>query len=175
MRQCYPQNAKLTWIDTMRHAKVFRIAETPVFDKAHSRHHNKPDPYLQDCESNCKPDRPWNVSFREETVKGAVSSHNLKFRATEINENSVKIKQLQRYFILHWTKHIEQGRRWAKYSRKEELKKLYYRPKTSRHHWNYLKDAQSNRLKTKLKQAHTYAKSDSQLKPEQAQDYAKSC
>ena len=51
--------------------------------------------------SNCKPNRPGTVSLRGESVKGAVSSHNLKFRATEINENRVKIKQLQRYFILH--------------------------------------------------------------------------
>ena len=59
----------------MRHANVFRVAETPVFDKAHSRHHNKPDPYLQDC--------GWS-----------------EFRATEINKkNSVKIKQLQRYLL----------------------------------------------------------------------------
>ena len=31
--------------------------------------------------SNCKPDRPGTVSLREESLKGAVSSHNLEFRA----------------------------------------------------------------------------------------------
>ena len=49
--------------------------------------------------SNCKPDRPGTVSLSEESVKGAVSSHNLEFRATEIKGNSVKIKQLQRYLL----------------------------------------------------------------------------
>ena len=36
--------------------------------------------------SNCKPDRPRTVSLSEESDKGAVSSHNLEFRATEINK-----------------------------------------------------------------------------------------
>ena len=41
----------------------------------------------------------WNCILSEESVKGAVSSHNLELRATEIKGNSVKIKQLQRYFF----------------------------------------------------------------------------
>ena len=49
--------------------------------------------------SNCKPVRPGTVYLSEESVKGAVSSHNLEFRATEIKGNSVKIKQLQRYLL----------------------------------------------------------------------------
>ena len=49
--------------------------------------------------SNCKPVRPGTVSLSEESVKGAVSSHNLEFRATEIKGNSVKKKQLQRYLL----------------------------------------------------------------------------
>ena len=40
--------------------------------------------------SNCKPVRPGTVALSEESVKGAVSSHNLEFRATEIKGNSVK-------------------------------------------------------------------------------------
>ena len=39
-------------------------------------------------------------------------------------------------------KNIELVSRWAKYSGKEELKKLHYRPKTSRHK-NDLKHAES--------------------------------
>ena len=87
----------------MRHAKVFRIAETPVFDRAHSRHHNKPGRIFKAVDgalaSNCQPVRPGTVSLSEESVKGAVSSHNLEFRATEIKGNSVKIKQPQRYLL----------------------------------------------------------------------------
>ena len=49
--------------------------------------------------SKCKPVRPGTVYLSEESVKGAVSSHNLEFRATEIKGNSVKIKQLQRYLL----------------------------------------------------------------------------
>ena len=36
--------------------------------------------------SNCKPGRPGTVTLSEESVKGVVSSHNLEFRATEINK-----------------------------------------------------------------------------------------
>ena len=35
---------------------------------------------------NCKPDRPGTVTLSEESVKGAVSSHNLEFRTTEIKK-----------------------------------------------------------------------------------------
>ena len=87
----------------MRHAKAFRIAETPVFDKAthvttlsQTRIFKTVDGALA---SNCKPVRPGTVSLSEDSVRGAVSSHNLQFRATEIKENSVKIKQLQRYLL----------------------------------------------------------------------------
>ena len=90
MRQCYPQNAKLTQIDAMGHAKVCLIAETPVFERAHSRHHNKPDPYLQDCiwsvNIQLQTSQAWNCILIEESVKGAVSSQNLELRATEIKE-----------------------------------------------------------------------------------------
>ena len=79
----------------MRHAKAFRIEETPVFDKAthattlsQTRIFKTVDGALA---SNCKPVRPGTVSLSEETVKGAASSHNLEFMATEIKENSVKI------------------------------------------------------------------------------------
>lgn len=40
--------------------------------------------------SNCKPVRPGTVSLSEESVKGAVSSHILEFRTTEIKENQRK-------------------------------------------------------------------------------------
>ena len=87
----------------MGHAKVFLIVETPVFERAHSRHHNKPDPYLQDCgwsvNIQLQSSQAWNCILSEESVKGAVSSHNLELRATEIKGNSVKIKQLQRYLF----------------------------------------------------------------------------
>ena len=46
--------------------------------------------------SNCKPVRPGTVSLSEESVKGAVSSHNLEFRATEIKGNSVKKNKIKR-------------------------------------------------------------------------------
>ena len=74
----------------MGHAKVFLIAETPVFGRAHSRHHKKPDPYLQDCiwsvNIQLQTGQAWNCILIEESVKGTVSSQNLELRATEIKE-----------------------------------------------------------------------------------------
>ena len=51
--------------------------------------------------SNCKPVRPRTVSLSEESVKGAVSSHNLEFRATEIKGNSIKKKN--NYSVIYLT------------------------------------------------------------------------
>ena len=76
----------------MRHAKVFRIAETLVFDKAHSRHQTRIFKTVDGTlASNCKPVRPRTVYPSEESVKGTVSSHNLEFRA------KIKLKQAHRY------------------------------------------------------------------------------
>ena len=125
--------------------------------------------------SNCKPDRPGTVSLSEESVKGAVSSHNLEFRATEIKGNSLQIKQLQRY-LLKWRKNIEQGRRWAKY-----LQKIILQAQNEPTPLKWLETCRI-RLKNKLKQAHTempnqpHNSAQSRLTdmPNQAQDYAKS-
>ena len=121
--------------------------------------------------SNCKPDRPVTVPLSEESVKGAVSSHNLEFRATEIKENSVKMKQLLRY-LLNWTK----KNHWTR----EALTKIFAQRGTEKN----ILQAQNEltlkwletcpvRFKNKLKQAHRYAKSDSQLRPKQDHRYAK--
>lgn len=56
--------------------------------------------------SNCKPVRPGTVSLSKESVKGAVSSHILEFRTTEIKENQGKKSNNYPaiYKLLNWTK-----------------------------------------------------------------------
>ena len=74
------------------------------------------------------------------------------------------MKQLLRYLlILNEKKNIEQGRRWGKYSRRGIEKNILQAQNEPTLKW----------FKNKLKQAHRYAKSDSQLKPKQAHRYAK--
>ena len=59
--------------------------------------------------SNCKPDRTGTVSLSEESVKEAVSSHNLEFRATEIKENSVKMNNYSAIYLTGQKKTLNKG------------------------------------------------------------------
>lgn len=75
--------------------------------------------------SNCKPVRPGTVSLSKESVKGAVSSHILEFRTTEIKENQRKKSNNYPAIYLteqkkHWTrealsKNIRAKKNWESY------------------------------------------------------------
>ena len=168
MRQCYPQNAKLTWIDTTRRAKVFRIHQSSI-KPTHATTISQTRIFLDALASNCKPDRPGTVSLREESVKGAVSSHNLKFRATVLSENSVKNKTTTAPFYTSLNKKHGTREALSKIFAQRRIEKIILQAQDEPTPLKWLVTCPI-RLKTKLKQARRYAKSDSQLKPEQAQD-----
>lgn len=73
------------------------ITGTPNFNRAHSRHRNKPDLYFSTVDgalaSNCRSIRPGTMSLKEESDNEAASSQIPELSTSERKENIVKIKQ----------------------------------------------------------------------------------